>query len=536
MTTNSSKINNINDQNLKPEEIKEDISPGICKNNLLELFKKNTPKNTDIMISMPPEEDIKSKDPKIEQMMEKLRKRKLELKEKKKIEIDLTKPKDEIKESDSNSEEFEENIVSSSEELDSSSESDEEQFISIPTVKPDWTNVPWIKEKYTSSNLNIRLHEEIIDFYNFVKPTEKEQEERQKTVERVINFIKYLDPNAEIYTFGSYATDLQLPGSDIDFCVDINGKNDIKFLGKISNELVRQGISDKNDVDFISTAKVPIVRFVDKLTGQHADISCTINGLKAVEIIRKYSERYPAFKYLSVVLKYFLKQRDLNEVLNGGISSYSLSLMIINHLQMHESNYERSKVSVTSLGTLLLDFLALFGIYFNYLDVTIEINNGGLYRKKNYREDEIYDRPCIIDPTNSSNNVSGGSRYFSNVMRAFRYGFYQLVSDNSYSLSLLSKIIQIDKDLVNRRKLIFGDKSFVGPPLDDIKRKREKREKKERRESNPRYKKQRDRSNNGSYKRKYENGDYKNNVYQYLDRENYSDKSYEEKPKKKSKK
>lgn len=43
---------------------------------------------------------------------------------------------------------------------------------------------------------------------------------------------------------------------------------------------------------------------------------------------------YPVLPYLIFVLKQFLLQRDLNEVFTGGISSYSLILMVISFLQV----------------------------------------------------------------------------------------------------------------------------------------------------------------------------------------------------------
>ena len=45
-------------------------------------------------------------------------------------------------------------------------------------------------------------------------------------------------------------------------------------------------------------------------------------------------QKYPMLPYLIFVLKQFLLQRDLNEVFTGGISSYSLILMIISFLQV----------------------------------------------------------------------------------------------------------------------------------------------------------------------------------------------------------
>jgi non-canonical poly(A) RNA polymerase PAPD5/7 len=45
-------------------------------------------------------------------------------------------------------------------------------------------------------------------------------------------------------------------------------------------------------------------------------------------------DEFPNLKYLVLVLKQFLLQRDLNEVFTGGISSYSLIYMTISFLQV----------------------------------------------------------------------------------------------------------------------------------------------------------------------------------------------------------
>lgn len=51
---------------------------------------------------------------------------------------------------------------------------------------------------------------------------------------------------------------------------------------------------------------------------------------------------YPVLPYLIFVLKQFLLQRDLNEVFTGGISSYSLILMVISFLQVQKEKDSRT--------------------------------------------------------------------------------------------------------------------------------------------------------------------------------------------------
>lgn len=60
--------------------------------------------------------------------------------------------------------------------------------------------------------------------------------------------------------------------------------------------------------------------------------------------------------YLIFVLKQFLLQRDLNEVFTGGISSYSLILMVISFLQVqgrHVTTVEAAYVVVVLLDNIM---------------------------------------------------------------------------------------------------------------------------------------------------------------------------------------
>jgi non-canonical poly(A) RNA polymerase PAPD5/7 len=234
-------------------------------------------------------------------------------------------------------------------------------------------------------------------------------------------------------------------------------------------------------VEYIQSAKVPIVKFVDKITGQHCDISFNSKGSGAVGTIQKYSQRYPAFKYLVILVKYFMKQRGLNEVFTGGISSYSLSLMVISHLQMHTSNYEKDFVPMTSLGTLLIDFFALYGIYFNYKKVAIEITQGGVYREKDLHElRNCPDRLVLIDPSNPDNNVSSGTFNIKGIQDSFYSAFCMLTSNSkNESPSILSRIININKELVDRRIIVMGDDSYVPPFIENPIHSRPKKRKRE---------------------------------------------------------
>jgi len=57
----------------------------------------------------------------------------------------------------------------------------------------------------------IGFHEEISDFYDYMKPTEEEGRMREYAIESVRSVISKELPNMEMKVFGSYCTQLYLP-------------------------------------------------------------------------------------------------------------------------------------------------------------------------------------------------------------------------------------------------------------------------------------------------------------------------------------
>lgn len=66
---------------------------------------------------------------------------------------------------------------------------------------------------------SIRLHTEIDHFYKYMQPTPIEHALRKSVIDRVNSTAQQIWPNASAILFGSYASGLTLPNSDIDLKV-----------------------------------------------------------------------------------------------------------------------------------------------------------------------------------------------------------------------------------------------------------------------------------------------------------------------------
>lgn len=80
-------------------------------------------------------------------------------------------------------------------------------------------------------------------------------------------------------------------------------------------------------------------------------------------------KQYPALPKLVVVLKQFLIQRGLNEVYNGGMGSYCLTLLIVSLLQVSKTFYFH-KIYNCLLQVCLYAFL-FFSIAIHYCNIIL---------------------------------------------------------------------------------------------------------------------------------------------------------------------
>ncbi|KAJ0003192.1 hypothetical protein NQD34_008290 [Periophthalmus magnuspinnatus] len=325
-----------------------------------------------------------------------------------------------------------------------------------------WT--PWKTKKYSPGVLG--LHEEIMDFYNFMSPRPEEAAMRKEVVNRIERIIKELWPTSDVQIFGSFSTGLYLPTSDIDLVVF--GKWERPPLQELEQALRKHNVAEPFSIKVLDKATVPIIKLTDQETEVKVDISFNVEtGVKAASFIKDYVKKYPVLPYLIFVLKQFLLQRDLNEVFTGGISSYSLILMVISFLQLHPRIDARNPNE--NLGVLLIEFFELYGRHFNYLKTGIRIKNGGAYVAKEEIMKSMTNgsRPsmlCIEDPLLPGNDVGRGSYGAMHVKQVFDYAYTVLshaVSPlarsypNKDSESTLGRIIRLTQEVIDYREWII---------------------------------------------------------------------------------
>ena len=299
-----------------------------------------------------------------------------------------------------------------------------------------------------------RLHKEICDFYDFVRPQKFEQTVREELLDRLQSAVKIQLPNCNIHCFGSFAAGLYLPNADMDLVIISNEYRSFgqkvacqsnSQMHKFGRYLQNQGIAKTGSLEVITGAKVPIVKFVDRITSIKVDVSFeNETGLIANNTFSHWKKQYPAIPILVTLIKQFLMMRGLNEVQFGGLGGLSVTCLVTSMLQNMPRVQTGEVIPEQHLGEMLIEFLDLYG---NRLDISrtgISMNPPGYFNKvshvifayfaylrliftlKNQVQDRMYarqaskpDRLAIMDPNNPDNDVSGGSKNASLILDRF---------------------------------------------------------------------------------------------------------------------
>jgi len=287
----------------------------------------------------------------------------------------------------------------------------------------------------------------------------------------IINYLEsiikdQLKDNYKLGIYGSFATKLAIECSDIDINIAINNGNqqDIEFetITNISKILINLNIFD---VFPILTAKVPIIKLdIDPLKILQGDlkskfiqfltsdlyfnypfdksdllkIKIDINFSKSDhmfnsvswvnEQISKTKEIVPLIK----VIKRQLKLNQLNNSFEGGLSSYSLLLLLISYLKVTKTK---------GLGQLLFEYYYFYGNYYNITKSIIDANNANPFKNKLNEYDNM---PYICDPL-IYHNVSNNAYRINDILYLYSKSYEFLKSNmENFERSFHSRNILFD--------------------------------------------------------------------------------------------
>eukprot|EP01018_Ginkgo_biloba_P018856 Gb_33808 [translate_table: standard] len=275
--------------------------------------------------------------------------------------------------------------------------------------------------------------------YQSLIPGKEEEAKRKQLIICLETLITREWPGAQLHLYGSCANAFGVSNSDIDVCLSIDDKQSTKpeLVLKLADILQAE---DMQNVQALTHARVPIVKFTDPTT----DISCDIciNNILAVvntKLLHDYAQIDVRLQQLAFMVKYWAKRRQINETYQGTLSSYAYVLMCIHFLQQRkpailpclqemETTYKVTidKIECAyydqvdnlkyygaenkeTLGQLLFAFFDYWAFRHDYSNSVISVRTGGLLSKneKDWTRRIGNERHliCIEDPFEISHDL-----------------------------------------------------------------------------------------------------------------------------------
>jgi DNA polymerase sigma len=263
--------------------------------------------------------------------------------------------------------------------------------------------------------------------------------------ERIESFCKN---SFKLEVFGSFATKLSLPYSDLDLIVDTQ-EVPVEFLSRLNQSL--QESREVSERHLISNASIPVLKISFQIEGQSFQVDISVKtsnhyGQQCVELVRNIINYYAPAKYLILVLKQIVYKAQMNNPYQGGLSSYGLTLLVLAFFQFQKFHRKYSN-SEKAVGKILFDFLSFYGTQFNYQTQYLqpsfffdqEINPVQFKAQNSLAGNNSL---VVIDPLNVSNNVTRSSYRFQLIQNLFLLSLEEITDNCPLELETLhSKLL-----------------------------------------------------------------------------------------------
>ncbi|KAF8820349.1 polynucleotide adenylyltransferase [Cardiosporidium cionae] len=292
---------------------------------------------------------------------------------------------------------------------------------------------PWFAEILPfirNMDFLVRLHFECLYLLDWLKPTALEESLRRKVACKIDVIAKVLWNCSEMHIFGSWVTGLSLPDGDLDICL-LNIPGDVKMNLKLFAYLLCK-LRIAQSIELVTSARVPIVKFIDRETGILADVS--INQPSSVSSSDFLISQLQKFKHLSpliLLVKLFLRLRGLNDTYSGGIGSYLLSCMVLNFLQLHPSSVHPELYKHTLLSHLLIDFFFCWGVERNLRQDAASVRGMGYifpkHTRKEFSNSESGNGFSMESPLDPDVDIGKSAFNYVVIREAFKKAFMELM-------------------------------------------------------------------------------------------------------------
>ncbi|XP_068278519.1 poly(A) RNA polymerase GLD2 isoform X1 [Nyctibius grandis] len=146
-------------------------------------------------------------------------------------------------------------------------------------------------------------------------------------------------PESRLFLVGSSLNGFGTRSSDGDLCLvlkdePVNQKTEARHILSLVQKLFSTKLSSYIERPQLIRAKVPIVKFRDKVSRVEFDLNVNnVVGIRNTFLLRTYAYIENRVRPLVLVVKKWASFHDINDASRGTLSSYSLVLMVLHYLQ-----------------------------------------------------------------------------------------------------------------------------------------------------------------------------------------------------------
>ncbi|NP_001087892.1 poly(A) RNA polymerase GLD2-A [Xenopus laevis] len=283
-----------------------------------------------------------------------------------------------------------------------------------------------------------KLSQQILDLFQALQQQVCDIKKKDICRAELQREIQQIFPQSRLYLVGSSLNGFGTRISDADLCLvlkeePMNQHTEATQILGLLHKLFYTRLSYIERLQFIR-AKVPIVKFRDKVSGAEFDLNVNnVVGIRNTFLLRTYAYLESRVRPLVLVIKKWANHHGINDASRGTLSSYTLVLMVLHYLQtlpepilpsLQKKYPECFDLSMqlnlvhhaprnippylskneTPLGDLLLGFLKYFAVEFDWSKDIISVREGkALPRSDDYLWRNKY--ICVEEPFDGTNTA-----------------------------------------------------------------------------------------------------------------------------------
>mmetsp|Transcript_27457 Transcript_27457/g.27102 ORF Transcript_27457/g.27102 Transcript_27457/m.27102 type:complete len:251 (+) Transcript_27457:1442-2194(+) len=249
---------------------------------------------------------------------------------------------------------------------------------------------------------------------------------------------------------------MHLPSSDIDMVVT-NVEGEKKEILRLLDQVLQRQPYVKS-TQLISLAVVPIIKLKCESRGKTINMDITVQdikhtGVQCCSFVNRVQAAYGNIKPIFLILKHLFYLCGCKEPYNGGLSSYSLFLMVTSYFQSQKEKWlKRNSNTKKNLGEIFYQILKFYSVEFTYITPIFSYDPENPVQNPFPYPTEQFPKLIVVDPLNQQNNVAYSTRV-ENMIHILRIAYMNLNRtihcDCSESRSPLYKMFFDTKQYLN---------------------------------------------------------------------------------------